>query len=173
MIVTNENPNALEFGFWGVTGHRSDKLGGYGDTAQSLVRRFALQILQDSDCETLISGMALGWDQACAWAAVQLGIPLLAAIPFEGQEMKWPLPARRIYHELCNKARNVVIVTPGGYAEWKMQKRNEWIVDLSNAMLALWGGMPGGTANCIDYAHKKDVPVVNLWAWWLIFQGGA
>jgi hypothetical protein len=34
--------------------------------------------------------MARGWDLALAKAAVELGLPLFAAIPFVGQESRWP-----------------------------------------------------------------------------------
>jgi uncharacterized phage-like protein YoqJ len=161
-----------------ATGHRPDKLGGYGSTAQAVVYQFAKYALKKHGLQhpdlnfnvTVMSGMALGWDQAVALAAISLGLPLIAAIPFVGQEKKWPVPAQRIYQGILQKAKEVVIVSEGGYEEWKMLARNEYMVDRANLMLALWSGEPGGTANCIKSAKQVGTPVINVWEEWLKFQ---
>jgi hypothetical protein len=36
----------------------------------------------------VISDMALGWDMAVAFAMLKLNIPLIFAVPFEGQNQK-------------------------------------------------------------------------------------
>jgi len=36
-----------------------------------------------------------------------------------------------------------------------MQKRNDWMVDNSDAVIAIWNGAPGGTANTVEYARKS------------------
>ena len=51
-----------------------------------------MDYLERARPDAVISGMALGWDQAVARATADLGIPWVAAITFEGQESKWPLP---------------------------------------------------------------------------------
>jgi uncharacterized phage-like protein YoqJ len=43
-----------------------------------------------------------------------------------------------------------------------MQARNEWMVDNSNAMIAVWDGSPGGTANTVKYAQAKERPVLVI-----------
>lgn len=146
-----------------VTGHRPDKLGGYAPDIANRLRLLAHKYLVEQKPNFVISGMALGWDQAVAGAALLAGIPLVAAVPFAGQESKWPPRARQIYRELLDAAYRVEYVSPFGYAAWKMQKRNEWMVDHANRMLALWDGTPGGTANCLAFAARNRLPVDNLW----------
>lgn len=145
------------------TGHRPDKLGGYSDKAHDELTNVAIAYLQEAKPTKVISGMALGWDTALADAAVLLGIPLVAAIPFEGQESRWPIHSRARFNYLRSRATEEVIVSEGGYAAWKMQVRNEWMVDNSDLVVALWNGTDGGTANCVRYAEKKGKPIVNLW----------
>ena len=60
----------------------------------------------------------------------------------------------------------VVFVSEPGYAAWKMQVRNKWMVDNSDLVLALWNGTDGGTANCVRYAEKVGKPITNLWERW-------
>ena len=48
----------------------------------------------------------------------------------------------------------------GGYAAWKMQKRNQFMVDHSNLLIAVWDGSSGGTSNCVAYAKKIGLQIV-------------
>ncbi len=163
------------------TGHRPDKLGGYNPTVQRALEHFALAVLTQKRPLGVISGMALGWDQALAIAAVRLGIGFVAAIPFEGQEKRWPASSQAAYNTLLKAASMVHVVTdraavsahPGGIAG-VMQARNEWMVDQSQGVLALWNGdRSGGTFNCVQYAKAGRREVINVWPLWdEWFNGG-
>lgn len=146
-----------------ATGHRPDKLGGYDKDTTRRIRRAAHRALLKLRPDKVVSGMALGWDQAIAVAALNLGIPFTAAIPFKGQEARWPYDSQREYLDLLDKAARIVCVCDGRYATWKMQKRNEWMVENSDHIAALWNGTSGGTANCVRYAQALRKPITNFW----------
>ena len=144
------------------TGHRPDKLGGYSaDTTQTLIDLASKHL---DGVDKVISGMALGWDIALAIAAIQKGIPVIAAIPFFGQERLWPEESQNIYNNVLDLCHEHVIVCEGGYAPWKMLERNKWMVDHSDMVLALWNGTAGGTRHCVAYANKKGKVVHNVWS---------
>jgi uncharacterized phage-like protein YoqJ len=145
------------------TGHRPNKVGGYSQEASSKLYYLAKDWLAVNKPDKVISGMALGWDQALANAAYVLDIPFVAAVPFAGQQQAWPEESRQFFDFLLGAAEEIVIVSDGGYAPWKMQVRNEWMVDHCDTVLALWDGNNGGTGNCIKYANKVGKPIVNLW----------
>ena len=148
------------------TGHRPDKLGGYSQEVFENLKALACKHLAacgDPRELRVISGGALGWDQALAAAAMSLGIATVLALPFPGFEDRWPTSSKAYLHSLMQRADEVVFVCDPGYAGWKMQKRNEWMVDRADTVLALWNGTPGGTANCIAYANKVKKPIINLW----------
>lgn len=42
------------------------------------------------------------------------------------------------------------------------QQRNQWMVDRADAVLAVWDGSPGGTANCVNYARKVGKPITII-----------
>lgn len=147
-----------------ATGHRPNKLGGYNSYAADKLYEVAFEYLKtQTEVDSIISGMALGWDTAWALAGLNLGIPLIAAVPFVGQERRWPSGNRMQYNGILFKAVQVVIVCEGGYTAEKMQERNEWMVDNSDILVALWDGSAGGTGNCVRYARKFNKPIVNLW----------
>lgn len=127
------------------------------------ITRGARHYLESHRPVRVISGMAQGWDTAIAEAAVQLGIALTAAVPFPGQEAKWPVAAQVQYQTLLALADRVETIG-GGFSLAAYQARNEWMVDHSNRVVALWNGTWGGTANCVKYAQHVGRPVDNLWA---------
>lgn len=147
------------------TGHRPDKI--WSDDPYSYINHiklsaFAMHIISrwERQPTAIISGMALGWDLGLAEAAIGLGIPLIAAVPFVGQERRWPRESRELYHNLLNEATGAHIVTDGPYAVWKMFKRNQYMVDNSDMVFAFWNGdETGGTANTVKYAKKRDKPI--------------
>ena len=150
------------------TGHRPPKLGGY--QIQPVLVDFAEMTLIKLGATKVISGMALGWDQALAEAAVNLGRPWVAAIPFSGQESKWPQASQDKYHALLAHASDQVLVSQGGYSPQAMQIRNQWMVDNADWVLALWNGSRGGTYNCIQYASEQGVSIANVYKPWVKFR---
>ena len=159
--------NIKSLGYHGFTGHRPDKLGGYGYAAQVKLVRFAEQVLKDKKPKGAIIGMALGWDMAAAQACHNLGIPYVAAVPFVGQEAIWQPFQKEQYYSLLKTAKEIVIVSEGGYAPKKMLIRNEFIVMNIIELIALWNGTNGGTALTIKLC---SVPVCNVWNQWKIFS---
>jgi len=148
------------------TGHRPDKLGGYSVEVFCCLADYAGSVLSQLKPSKVISGMAIGWDQALATAAYNLEIPFIAAVPFKGQELFWRKEQQEFYHELLTKAEEVVIVSPGAYSAAKMQVRNKWMVDHADRVVALWDGSSGGTANCIRYAKSQEKEIFNFWNGW-------
>jgi uncharacterized phage-like protein YoqJ len=147
------------------TGHRPDKVGGYKSEARDRLQHIAATWLADHMLpgDKVITGMALGWDTALALAARELHIPYIAAVPFVGQQKMWPQESKNLFIDLLATADSIKYVCAPGYAPWKMQKRNEWMVDEADVILALWNGSEGGTGNCIQYAQQKEKKIVNLW----------
>ena len=151
------------------SGHRPDKLPnketGYNIPNPTYIHvcKQIDKALRELKPEKVISGMALGVDQWGAMIAYKLGIPFLAAIPFENQECKWPEKSQESYRLLRKLASEEVIVSPGGYSANKMQVRNKWMVDHCDKLIAVWDGSQGGTGNCVDYARSvnKDIYLID------------
>lgn len=157
------------------TGHRPNRLGGYA--VQPRLTDLARAALERYQPQRVASGMALGWDQALAQAALDLGIPLIALVPFDGFDRRWPTQAQRALHTLLERAteRHVITTTPvGSYREAAraLHLRNDALLDAAQSdahglLLALWNGaQDGGTYGAIVKARKRGVRIVNLWRSW-------
>lgn len=57
--------------------------------------------------------------------------------------------------QATSASTELVVVCGGGYSPEKMQRRNAWMVDHCDFLLACWDGSPGGTGNCMAYARAK------------------
>lgn len=153
-----------------ATGHRPDKLNNEyncdGPCTLYLRQQFC-NIFEKYKPEKIISGMALGVDTVWALTAFSLNIPVIAAVPFEGQESIWPERSKQRYRMMIQHAAHVEYVCEPGYAPWKMQKRNEWMTDQADVLVAVWNGSKGGTANCVSYAEKinKNIELINPEGW--------
>jgi len=152
------------------TGHRPTKLGGYTQQAFNKLVDVITSYLDSNPPDLVISGMALGFDQALCRAAINVNIPIWAAIPFVGQESPWPTQSRVIYKALLERCEKQIVVCKGGYAAYKLQRRNEWMVDQltkpDDILLTIYDGTEGGTRNCIEYAKTKGVNIINLYDIW-------
>jgi uncharacterized phage-like protein YoqJ len=153
------------------TGHRPDKLGGYGQDVFDRLVDLASAQLEVLKPHLVISGMALSWDQALARAACECAIPFHAYVPFPGMHQRWPGDSQKFWHALMHSAEKVITCSEEPYAGWKMQVRNERMVDASDLVLALWDGSSGGTSNCVGYANRKGVEIINVWDEWREMNG--
>ncbi len=85
-------------------------------------------------------------------------IKLICASPFDGFEKSWAADWQRHYNHIMKKADLVRFICPS-YSRTCFQIRNEWMVDHSARVIAVFNGEKGGTRNTIDYACKHGVDV--------------
>jgi uncharacterized phage-like protein YoqJ len=158
-MVSEAEINVIAF-----TGHRPDKIGGYdvpNPTSLKICNKIEQQLIQIKPT-LVLSGMALGVDTWAAWISVGLGIPFIAVIPFKGFESRWNDKAKAAFYELLSLSAGVKYVSEPGYAPWKMQKRNEWLVDNCDAIIGIHNGTLGGTHNCLRYAERKEKLIIRI-----------
>lgn len=147
------------------TGHRPERLGGYfPNPIQARVKdslRKAVENAVQERIENFISGGALGVDQWAAEIILEMkgkgaSVQLCIAKPFRGQEERWNTDTKKAYEKMLKISDQVIKVSEGGYAAWKMHKRNRWMVDQSRYVIAVWDHeKKGGTWSCLEYAAKK------------------
>lgn len=151
----------------GVTGHRPPDLGGYSEQAFQVLVELAKRHIARIEPKGVIQGMALGWDQACAVACLDLGVPYAAYIPFEGQAKVWPKASRARWEELRAKAKYEEVFGKK-YDQHLLIKRNQAIVNDSEKILTCFNGYPySGTANALEFAKKKKLEIINVYQEWL------
>ena len=127
---------------------------------------------KDRNTLEIITGMAQGFDMAMGVAAIKLNIKTIAAIPFRGQELKWPVFWQDVYNRILSKVNSIKVVSRGNFSSKKYLVRNEWMIDNSDRVLAFYNNMDvnSGTGHCIRYAESKDRDIDNWWDKWNVLS---
>lgn len=144
------------------TGHRPEKLHS-DETAVFTVLSNAIDAAISDGYRTFITGMARGVD---IWAAeivlarkaVNPEIRLICALPHPDFEKRWSAHWQARYNAILQQADLVREICPV-YSKASYQIRNEWMVDHSARVIAIFNGATGGTANTIAYAERHGVEV--------------
>ena len=92
--------------------------------------------------------MAIGVDMYAAEIVLGLkasypGITLESAIPCESQAVKWSEALRDRYFDIASKCDKETLIQ-AHYSPDCMDKRNRYMVDHADVLIAVWDGSPSG-----------------------------
>lgn len=115
-----------------------------------------------------ISGMAIGVDMDFAETILKLRnkypITLECAIPCQNQTLKWNSTDKLRYESILKYADEVNLISER-YTTECMLKRNRYMVDKSELVIAVFNGIEkGGTWYTIKYAKSKNkiIEIIDL-----------
>ena len=152
------------------TGHRPNSLPcGYDEEHPACVKlksqlcRMIVGLIEKKNVSHFIAGAALGVDMWAMETVLELkkqcpGITLEAAVPCRSQSARWNTDSKERYERLLSLCDRVTVVQEH-YTPDCMMKRNEYMVDHSDYVVAVWNGRPSGTGNTIKYALRREKPV--------------
>jgi hypothetical protein len=148
----------------GITGHQS--VANPSRTWRWIAREFR-RLLVELDADVGASSLAEGTDQVFAEIVLALEMELIAIVPFEGYETRFgSAHGRRKYFELLGRASRVEILPSALTVEVGYLNAGMRVVEISDVLLAVWDGNParglGGTADIVEYALLRGVPIVHL-----------
>lgn len=147
------------------TGHRPEKLRRSEQKIRAELEREIRRAVADG-FTVFITGMARGIDIDAGEIVLQLraeGFPvrLICASPYQGFESSWNWEWQRRYNAVMKDADLVRYICPR-YHRGCFQIRNEWLVNHSSRVIAVFNGQSSGTKNTINYAIRQGVPVVQI-----------
>lgn len=155
------------------TGHRPQKLpfGLNEEDARCAalkeeLRKQIINLIEDENVTHFISGMALGVDLMAAEIVLDLkvsypGITLESAIPCETQAVKWTVSQRERYYDIAAQCDKETMLQ-SHYTPDCMDKRNRYMVDHADFILAVWNGKPSGTGRTVTYARGKKRTIIVI-----------
>lgn len=147
------------------TGHRPEKLTRSEEAIKTDLEKAIRQAIAEG-LDVFITGMARGVDIWAAEIVLLLrdsGMPirLMCASPFDGFERGWSEEWQRRYRTIMEAADHTLFVCPH-YSRSCFQIRNEWMVNHSARVIAVFNGEKGGTKNTIDYAARLGTVTVVI-----------
>lgn len=147
------------------TGHRPEKLA-VSEEHLTVLLEDAIERAVEQQFTTFITGMAKGVDLVAAEIVLRLRerdsqIKLIAALPYPDFGLHWSDGWTERFQAVLSAADLKQCICPR-FSYSAYQARNEWMVNHSGLVIAVFGGEKGGTKNTLDFAEKKRVPCVII-----------
>jgi uncharacterized phage-like protein YoqJ len=136
------------------------------DALKMRLRALIIQLIEQKNIRYFLSGMEPGIEIDAAEIVLSLkdtypDLTLECVIPYETQAAVWPESLRNRYFSiisLCDKESMLQHqCTPDC-----MVKRNQYLVEHADLILAVWDGQPSGTGQIVWYAQGRGKIVWTL-----------
>ena len=82
-------------------------------------------------------------------------------LPCKGQDARWPSESRERYQSILEQCDKGTLLQDG-YTPDCFDKRNRYMIDHSDLVIAVWDGSPSGTGNTVVYAKSKRKSVREI-----------
>lgn len=151
------------------TGYRPQKLPfGFNESDPSCVALKAelyrrIEALIGQGYAHFLSGGAMATDTWAAEAVLKLKdkypwIVLEMVSPFDGQADRWSAEYKARHDHLFDEA-DIVTMISHAYTNSCLFRRNRYLVDNADLLLAVYDGQSGGTAMTVEYAQTMGISV--------------
>jgi ribonuclease HI/uncharacterized phage-like protein YoqJ len=157
-----------------VWGHRPTELGGYDDNPLAAAVRdrlgqiFAAKAALEPTL-VVVSGMRLGAEMLGAEAALAVGVPLVAVLPYPEPQSVWPAPAQARYAEVVGQASQTILLqkrlpTSKQQAGAALARRDAWLARNASEAVVVWDRVDpalGKLVRSLEDHLGEDVWVVD------------
>ena len=141
-----------------LTGHRKVENDFEVDVLQAIFIK-----LIDSGINTFLCGMAVGFDTLAFKVLYNLkkekDLKIIACIPCKKQDINFSKEQKVEYEKMLNLADESILISEE-YTPYCMMKRNMFMVDNSNLLIAYLRESKGGAKNTVEYAKNKNVSII-------------
>lgn len=124
--------------------------------------------MMDEGFNTFQCGMAIGADIMFAETALELRetypalVKFIAVIPCIDHDKNRSFPERELCNKITERANDVIYVSNTKYYDGCMAKRNRYLVETCDELLAVYDGQRGGTMQTVNYAKGKGIKVTII-----------
>jgi hypothetical protein len=169
-----------------VTAHRRLPKGCVDEWLGAELRRVMTLLRDDFGMQRATTGMATGGDQAWGAVAMEIGMPLRAAIPYPAQPLdgtdiegggkhfgqKWTKGQQQFwarlkeYAEATGGVEHVFDRNPRSFQErvTMLHQRNSWMLEHNDAVVGVWApaNRRSGTGSCLNKAVGAGIPTILI-----------
>lgn len=130
------------------------------------LKKSIIELIENHGVIHFISGMAIGVDMIAAEIVLDLkkeypNVTLECALPCETQANKWTVKYRDRYFSIIEMSDKETLLQTHYTADC-MHKRNRYMVDKSDYVIAVWNGSPSGTGKTVLYAKENNKQIIQI-----------
>lgn len=157
-----------------IIGHKPNRLFGYygkKDLYEKLRDLIEVRLSEITEAVEgnilLVNGLALGTDRIFSKISFELAKQddryfTEALIPYAKYEANWPQESQEEYYDLLKQFDVVTYMTKKDYLPSLALKRDKYMINESDFLLAVYTGGKGEILDAIKYAKKVDVPIIRI-----------
>ncbi|MHB1314281.1 MAG: SLOG family protein [Christensenellales bacterium] len=132
---------------------------------KKLIYQKILRLVNECGVTHFISGMGRGVDTYAAEAVLLLKkaypVTLECVLPWEEQAASWPEGDRERYYKIIERADGETMLQHQ-YTWDCWRKRNRYMIERSQYVLAVWDGSHSGTGKTVQYACRNGRQVIII-----------
>ncbi len=126
----------------------------------------AIEYVYREGCRNFYCGGALGFDTVAAKLVIQFkfkhrDVKLIMAIPCRDQDAKWSYAQKNMYEYILSSADEIIFISDE-YTDDCMRRRNMYLADVCDVLIAYSGRENSGSAQTMRMAEKLGKTVYNL-----------
>lgn len=130
------------------------------------LKKTIIELIENENVKHFISGVVIGADMLCAEIILELkaqysDITLECALPCETQAEYWTMKYREKYFDTV-AASDKESMLQWRYTPDCVMKRDRYMVDKSDILLAVWDGGKGPIKRTVNYATEKGKKVMCI-----------
>lgn len=127
----------------------------------------AIAYAYEEGCRNFYTGGAIGFDTMAARKLIGFRIShrdvkIIVAVPCKDQDARWTDAQKDNYAFILSNADEIVFVSEE-YTKDCMRKRNEYLADVCDVLIAYSGRSSSGSAQTIRMAESRGKTVYNLY----------
>ena len=154
-------------------GHRPQKISYLFDeeskefkSLRSTLKETIIDFIENENVKHFVSGMVIGADMMCAEIIIELkktypDITLECAVSCETQAEYWTMKYRDKYFNTV-AASDKETMLQWRYTHDCVMKRNRYMVDKSDIIIAVWDGGKGLIKSTVNYAVEKNKVIKHI-----------
>lgn len=136
------------------------------DALKTRLRALIIRLIEQENICSFLSGMEPGIEMVAAEIVLSLkethpDLTLECVIPYETQAAVWPESLRNRYFSIISLCDQESMLQ-SQYTPDCMTKRNQYLVEHTDLVLAVWDGQPSGTGQIVWYARGRGKIVWTL-----------
>jgi uncharacterized phage-like protein YoqJ len=130
------------------------------------LKKEIVKMIEENFVTYFISGMAIGAELYAAKIVLDLKkqysqLFLEGALSCETQANNWREKYREQYFNILAECDKTILLQTH-YSDNCIQKQNEYIVNNSDYIIAVWNGKPYGTGKTVKYAQSKGLEITKI-----------
>lgn len=158
LAFTGLKPHKMPFGF--------DEDSPACISLKEMIKKSLIELIENENVTRFISSVSMGIEMICAEIVLELKreypyLELEAAVTHKEQSLLWPDKYRERYDAILEQCVYINL-SSDEYMEGLIEKRNKYMINKCDLILAIWNEKSGVIGDFMSYALKRKKQIIII-----------